>query len=150
MAELFRRRHAATGSLCMLATLKSDGSPRISPLEPNLFGGHLVIVGMQGTAEFRDLARDPRFMLHTATVDPHVSEGDAKVWGRVRHLDDEAFHAAFAQDLFDRTGFDLRQERFDPFWVADLEGASTLQLVEDHLEIVIWKPGQGERTVEKR
>ena len=69
VAEIFERRHAATGNLCMLATLRSDGAPRISPMEPRLFDGRLVLVGMPGTYKFRDLARDPRFSLHTATVD---------------------------------------------------------------------------------
>src|SRR4051812_16322137 len=81
IAAVFARRHAATGNLCMLATLRSDGFPRISPMEPRIFEGQLVIGGMPGTTKFRDLARDPRFCLHTATVDPHVNEGDAKLWG---------------------------------------------------------------------
>ena len=34
IAEVFVRRHRATGHLCLLATLRSDGAPRISPMEP--------------------------------------------------------------------------------------------------------------------
>ncbi len=34
IAEIFGRRHAATGHLCLLATLRSDGHPRISPSNP--------------------------------------------------------------------------------------------------------------------
>jgi hypothetical protein len=37
IAEIFVRRHAATGNLCLLATLRSDGFPRISPIEPRIF-----------------------------------------------------------------------------------------------------------------
>ena len=65
----------------MLATLRTDGSPRISPMEPRVFEGDLWLVGMPHTAKFRDLERDPRFSLHTATIDPNVGDGDAKVWG---------------------------------------------------------------------
>ena len=72
IAEVFVRRHKATGNLCFLATLRSDGYPRISPMEPRIFEGRLVLVGMPNTLKFRDLARDPRFSLHTATVDTHV------------------------------------------------------------------------------
>ena len=64
VAAIFRRRHRATGNLCLLATLRSDGYPRISPLEPRIVEDHLVLVGMPGTHKFRDLGRDPRFNLH--------------------------------------------------------------------------------------
>jgi hypothetical protein len=149
IAEVFVRRHTATGNLCLLATLRADGSPRISPMEPRIFEGQLVLVGMPGTTKFRDLGRDPRFCLHTATVDPHVADGDAKLWGRAVNNDDEAFHARWATDLFEATGFDLRNQRFDPFYVADITSASSLEMADNKLMVTIWKPGAGERTVEK-
>jgi hypothetical protein len=149
VAEVFTRRHAATGNLCMLGTLRSDGYPRISPVEPRIFEEHLVIVGMPGTTKFRDLDRDPRFCLHTATVDPYVGDGDAKLWGEVRNLQDRDFHRRFAVDLFEQTGFDLRGQEFDPFYVADLTGASSVAFEDNQLKITIWKPGEGERVVEK-
>ena len=149
IAELFRRRHTATSNLCLLATVRSDGYPRISPMEPRIFGGDLVLVGMPGTTKFRDLARDPRFCLHTATVDPYVAEGDAKLWGDVEDVQDPDLHAAFAQDLFDESGFDLRGQPLHPFYVARLTGASSVTLVEGQLLITIWKLGEGERVVRK-
>lgn len=133
----------------MLGTLRADGSPRISPVEPNIFEQHLVIVGMPGTRKFRDLGRDPRFELHTATEDAHVTAGDAKLWGVVSNLRDEEFHQGFADDLYERTGFDLRGEKFDPFYVADIRGGSTVQIVDGGMSVQVWEPGQGERTVRK-
>lgn len=149
IAEVFVRRHAAAGKLCLLATLRSDGSPRISPMEPGIFEGELVLIGMPGTTKFKDLGRDPRFALHTATVDPHVGDGDAKLWGEVRNLQQPAFHERFMQALFEETGFDLRDQTFDPFYVADIAGASSLEVADNQLVITIWKPGEGERTVRK-
>lgn len=145
VAEVFRRRHAATGNLCMLATLRADGAPRISPMEPRILDDHLVLVGMPGTSKFRDLGRDPRFCLHTATVDPHVGDGDAKLWGQVVDLQDAGFHERFAQDLFDEIGMDLRGQAFEPFYVADLTSASCLEMGDGHLRVTIWKAGEGER-----
>lgn len=144
IAEVFVRRHRATGNLCMLGTTRSDGYPRISPMEPRITAGHLVIVGMPGTTKFRDLERDPRFCLHTATVDPQLADGDVKLFGRVENLRDEAVHRRFADEVFEESGFDLRSQRFDPFFVADLRGASALRLQDEQLFITVWKPGQGE------
>jgi hypothetical protein len=83
---------------------------RISPIDPRIFEGQLLIVGMPNATKFRDLGRDPRFYLHTATVDPHVSDGDAKLWGDARNLQDDDLHQRFATDLFEKTGMDLRRQ----------------------------------------
>ncbi|WP_152362938.1 pyridoxamine 5'-phosphate oxidase family protein [Microlunatus speluncae] len=149
VSGVFRRRHAATGNLCLMGTLRSDGHPRISPIEPRMFEGQLVIGGMPGTTKLRDLGRDPRFTLHTATVDPHVAEGDAKLWGTVHHEPDEAVHARFADWLFADIGFDLRGQKFDHFYLADIGGASSVEIGDGGLEITIWKPGEPERVVRK-
>ena len=148
IAETFVRRHAVTGHLCLLGTLRPDGFPRISPMEPQFFEGTLWIGGMPGTAKFRDLLRDPRFTLHTATVDAHVGDGDAKVWGTVADVHDPALHARYADDLFARTGFDLRGRRFDHFFAADLVGAAAVE-VRDHMDVIVWRAGESERVVRK-
>ena len=149
ISEIFVRRHAAAGNLCLLATLRADGFPRISPIEPRIFEGQLWLVGMPGTTKFRDLARDPRFCMHTATVDTQVTDGDAKLWGVVRNVPDTALHQRFAEDLFAQSGFDLRGQEFDPFYAADIASASSVEVADGHMDVTIWKPGQPERVVRK-
>lgn len=149
IAEIFVRRHTATHNLCLIATTRADGYPRISPMEPRILEDHLVMVGMPGTTKFQDLARDSRFCLHTATVDPYVGDGDVKLWAEVRNLADKDFHERFAQDLYERSGFDVRGEVFDPFYVADITGASSIELEDNELVITIWRPGEGEKVVRK-
>jgi hypothetical protein len=149
IAEIFLRRHAAAGRLCLLATTRSDGYPRISPMEPWIFDGRLVLVGMPGTTKFRDLGRDPRFCLHTATIDPNVGDGDVKLWGEVEDVQDRDLHRRFAETLYEQTGLDLRGQEFSPFYVGDLTSASSIEYENGQLTITIWKPGQGERVVHK-
>ncbi|GAB3205499.1 pyridoxamine 5'-phosphate oxidase family protein [Nocardia tengchongensis] len=148
IATIFTRRHAATGNLCMLATLRKDGSPRISPLEPRVFEGELWLVGMPGTTKFADLARDPRFCLHTATVDTQVSDGDVKLFGTVRDVQDPELQRRWAEDLFAESGFDLRGRKFEPFYAVELTGASSVEIVDGRMEVTVWKPGQKEHVVE--
>lgn len=149
IAEIFLKRHAAAGNLCMLATLRTDGFPRISPVEPRIFEGGLWIVGMPGTTKFADLGRDPRFCLHTATTDTHVTEGDAKLFGRVADVQDPALHERFAEDLFAESGFDLRGQKFAPFYGADITGGSAVTTGDNHMNVTIWTPAKGEWVVEK-
>jgi Pyridoxamine 5'-phosphate oxidase len=149
IATIFGRRLAATGNLCMLATLRSDGYPRISPIEPRIFERDLWLIGMPGTTKFRDLARDPRFCLHNATVDSEVRDGDGKLWGVVEDVPDRALHQRFAAALFEETGFDLRGSEFDHFYAVDLTGASAVEVGDGHMDVTIWTPGRLERVVRK-
>lgn len=149
IAAIFTRRLRATGSLCMLATLRSDGFPRISPLEPRVFEDQLWLAGMPNTRKFDDLRRDPRLCLHTATVDTEVKDGDAKLWGVARDVGDRALHQRFATSLFEETGFDLRGQEFDHLFAVDLTGASAVVVGDGHLDVTVWKPGAPERVVRK-
>src|SRR5215468_10217044 len=70
-----------------LATLRADGSPRISGIETVFEDGELVFGSMPGARKGADLRRDPRFALHSATVDPVEGAeaqwpGEAKISGR--------------------------------------------------------------------
>ncbi len=133
----------------MLGTLRPDGFPRISPMEPRFFDGELWIGGMPGTVKFEDLAGDPRFALHTATVDTHVSDGDAKVWGTVEDVLDDALHQRYAEALFAETGFDLRGRRFEHFFKAHVVGGASVEVGEGHMDVTMWRAGGNERVVRK-
>jgi hypothetical protein len=149
IAEIFVRRHAAAGNLCMLATLRPDGFPRISPMEPQFFEGTLWIGGMPGTAKFRDLLANPRFSLHTATVDTQVTDGDAKVWGTVDDVHDAELHQRYARNLYEETGFDLRGREFDHFFATHLVGAAAVEVGGGHMDVTVWRDGAFEHVVRK-
>lgn len=70
-----------------IATLRADGSPRISGIETVFEDGELTFGSMPNTRKSADLRRDPRFALHSATVDPVEGAeaqwpGEAKIAGR--------------------------------------------------------------------
>lgn len=149
VSEVFQRRHAATGQLCFLGTLRADGWPRISPVEPTFFREDLYLLGMPDTRKFDDLARDPRFTVHTATVDTEVTEDDAKIWGVVEDIPDTDLHQALAVDLFERTGFDLRGETFQHFFRCDIHGGAAARIRDGKFEVVLARAGEDERVVPK-
>ncbi len=61
-----------------IATLRADGSPRISGIEAAFEDGELTFGSMPNARKGGDLRRDPRFALHSATVDP--VDGSAALW----------------------------------------------------------------------
>jgi hypothetical protein len=70
-----------------IATVRADGAPRISGIETTFEKGHLVFGSMPNARKGADLHRDPRFALHSATVDPVEGAearwpGEAKIAGR--------------------------------------------------------------------
>jgi hypothetical protein len=70
-----------------IATVRADGSPRISGIEAVFEEGELVFGSMPKARKGADLRRDPRFALHSATVDPVEGAeaqwpGEAKIAGR--------------------------------------------------------------------
>ncbi|MFC0438219.1 pyridoxamine 5'-phosphate oxidase family protein [Kutzneria buriramensis] len=77
-----------------IATLRADGSPRISGIETVFEDGDLFFGSMPNARKGVDLKRDPRFALHSATVDPVDGEeakwpGEAKIAGRAVHVGGE-------------------------------------------------------------
>lgn len=71
----------------VLATLRRDGSPRLSGLNVDIRGGELWLGMMPGSMKAMDLRRDPRFALHSNPgEDETMPGGDVRVSGRALEL----------------------------------------------------------------
>src|SRR3984957_19233138 len=85
-AERVRRLFDA-GRHKSIATLRADGSPRISGIECEFTDGDLRFGSMTGARKGADLKRDPRFALHGPPFHPEAGKeshwpGEAKIAGR--------------------------------------------------------------------
>lgn len=121
-----------------MATLRRDGSPRISGTEFDFSDdGQLRLGSMAGAVKALDLRRDPRVALHCPTEDtpeddPTSWDGDAKIAG-VAHEEppgedgSHRFRIELTEVVLTRVG--------DP---------------PDHLLIESWHPGRGLRRRERR
>jgi len=121
-----------------IATLRADGSPRISGIEAAFEGGELVFGSMPNSRKGADLHRDPRFALHSATVDPvEGSEaqwpGEAKISGR----------AIAAGPLTEGTAGDRFHADIAEVVHTHLNPEATLLVVE------WWTPAHGMRKLER-
>lgn len=76
-------------NVALLGTLRRDGSPRISPVEPYLGSTGLLIGAMARSQKAADLRRDPRYVLHSAVTGPDNGEGEFKVYGSAAAADEE-------------------------------------------------------------
>jgi hypothetical protein len=89
-----------------MATLRNDGSPRISGTEVDFDEGQLLLGMMAGTRRAEDLRRDPRVAIHSQGVDP--PEGDPGAWSGEAKLSGRAVElAAGPEQASDRFRVDV-------------------------------------------
>jgi len=149
LAAEVRGRFDAYG-LALLATLRRDGSPRISGIEPLFALDQLWLGMMPGSRKAADLLRDPRFSLHSATTDKQVTDGDAKLSGRALPVDDddETTFAEFREAFAAHSGYPPPPGIFHLFR-ADVEELSMVQPAVDHLNISWWRQGGPVHRIER-
>jgi Pyridoxamine 5'-phosphate oxidase len=134
-----------------LATLRADGSPRISGIEASFREGNLWLGMMPDSRKARDLQRDPRFALHSATVDPELAGGDAKVGGRAVEVTDRATFEWFVGEEREAKG-EAPPEPFHLFR-CDIDEVVLITLAgdpPDRLVIETWREDRGVHRVERR
>ena len=115
--------------VALLGTIREDGSPRISPIEPFLLSGQLV-VGVMPSPKLDDLRRDARCVLHSSVSDIDGSEGEFKLHGRAMASQDPAFLNA------DGTWWAGRE--------PDRVGVFAIEI--DEAVLVTWSADQGRMT----
>lgn len=128
-----------------IATLRRDGSPRISGTEAIFAEGELWLGSMWRSVKALDLRRDPRFALHSGSPDPDAGwSGDAKLAGRVEEVSDDELKAR----IIGGTGGGGPSHLFR----ADVTELSTVSLSDgrDHLVIESWQEGRGVTRRERR
>ena len=148
LAAFVRGRFEAHG-LAILATIRADGSPRISPLETVFAIGELWLGMMPDSFKALDLQRDPRFALHAATIDKGVVDGDAKLSGRAVEVLDEPTIKRYRQAFAAESGYPPPPGPFHLFR-ADVTELSTVRVAGDHLDIDWWREGAGVGRIERR
>jgi pyridoxamine 5'-phosphate oxidase-like protein len=121
-----------------LATLRKDGSPRISGIEVEFGEGELYLGMMPASRKLNDLQRDSRLALHSPTEDPPEGQpsgwsGEAKISGRALPVaaTDAAQGARFRVDIAEVV-------------LTHLNDAG------DRLVVDSWQPGRGRRRIERR
>jgi hypothetical protein len=123
----------------VIATLKADGSPRLSGIETAFWRGDLWIGMMPESRKGADLRRDPRFSLHSAPIDLELVDGDAKLAGRAALVTDAALVAEFLAASEESTR-DVPPGAVDLFR-AELLEASLVTVAGDHLVVDSWVDG---------
>src|SRR6266511_2589527 len=81
LAELGRRKLGAA-RVVLVVTIRRDGSPRLSPVEPLFWEGDLWLSMGWGSRKARDLLRDSRILVHSIVTAREGTDGEYKLRGR--------------------------------------------------------------------
>ena len=148
LAAAVQARFDAYG-LALLATLRRDGSPRISGIEPLFAVGELWLGMMPDSRKALDVLRDGRFALHSATTDKQVTSGDAKIAGVAITVEADVQLARFRDAFAQNTGSPPPEGPFHLFR-ADVREISIVRPSGDHLDIDWWHAGGSVKHVERK
>ena len=132
------RRLFDAGRHKTIATLRADGSPRISGIECEFTDGELKFGSMPGARKGADLRRDPRFALHGPVFHPQEGKevewpGEAKIAGRAvpaGPIDEGAAGEMFTADISEVA-------------ITRLNPEATMLVIES------WTPQRGLRVTER-
>lgn len=126
-----------------IATLRADGSPRISGIECEFVGGELRFGSMTGARKGADLERDPRFAMHSPTF--HPEEGNESDWPGEAKISGRAIPAGPV------TTDELREGPDGEMFVANITEVVITGLNADATKLVVesWTNERGLRRVER-
>ncbi|MFC8589983.1 pyridoxamine 5'-phosphate oxidase family protein [Streptomyces atroolivaceus] len=126
----------------VLATLRADGSPRVTGLEVEFRMDALWFGMMPNSRKALDLRRDPRFALQANPgPDAEMADGDIRVSGRAVQVTDAAVLARFIEEVTPPEPFLLFRAELAEVVRTGLDG--------DDLVVQVWRPGHPLRTLRR-
>ena len=141
--ERFRARE-----LCLVGTLRRNGWPRITPVEPDFVDGELMLGMMLRSPKALDLLRDPRLVVHSVVSRREGDEGDFKLYGRAVQIDDPERRARYRATIKARIGWEPEEPNYHLFAV-DIDSAGFVVFGKDRFGLA-WDPERGLRRWEQR
>ncbi|MEU3608318.1 pyridoxamine 5'-phosphate oxidase family protein [Streptomyces sp. NPDC035033] len=125
-----------------LATLRRDGSPRLSGIEADFRDGELWLGMMPNSRKALDLRRDPRFsLLANPGAGTDMGGGDVRISGRAVEITDPDEVARYAAGA----GAPL------PFHLFRVEPSEVVRtwVKGDEIHFTTWRPGRALRTLRR-
>jgi Pyridoxamine 5'-phosphate oxidase len=77
LAVLGQRRLLEPG-VVLVATIRGDGTPRLSPVEPLVMDGNLWLSMLWQSRKAADLLRDPRILVHSVITSRMAVKGSSR------------------------------------------------------------------------
>jgi hypothetical protein len=143
LARWGEERFKATG-LALVGTLRKDGLPRISPVEPLIVDGQLYLGMMYRSRKALDLLRDSRCLVQTTVRDREDLAGELKLRGRAVDVQDPATVERYCEVL--QEAIDWRPDGQFHLFALEIERVDLIKYLENgDQQLIEWRPGSPAR-----
>jgi len=127
----------------LVGTVRRDGRPRISPVEPLLWRDDLWLSMLHGSYKARDLERDPRVLVHSIVTSREGTLGEFKVDGQAVAVSDEQTQADYAAEVSRQLGWSPVAGHFHLFRIEiDLVAYLRYDHTTGDQFSTLWPPGE--------
>jgi hypothetical protein len=114
LAALGHKRLIDPG-VVLVGTIRKDGTPRISPVEPLIWERDLWLSMLLGSYKAADLKRDPRILVHSIVTGRDGAAGEYKVRGHAVEEPEQRVQQGYADEVADKLGWSPEPGRFHLF-----------------------------------
>ncbi len=135
LGQLARERFMRD-ELVLLGTIRADGRPRISPCEPDMVEGRLLLGMMWQSPKAKDLLRDARLTVHSVPSDRMNAAGDVKLYGDAIDERDPALRREFRRAI--RARIDWEPEEPYHLFSLDIAEGAFMRFTEKEKETWRW------------
>jgi hypothetical protein len=129
--------------LCLLGTLRKNGFPRISPVEPEFVDGQQMLGMMWQSPKALDVLRDPRCVVHSVVSDREGTEGDFKLYAEAHDVQERALRQRYRETIKARIDWEPSEPNFHLF-ALDVHSAGFVIFGKDRYGLA-WDPNRGLR-----
>jgi hypothetical protein len=140
IAAFFQERTTATG-LCFIGTVRSDGWPRVSPMELSILDGRLYVGSMPNAVKAQDLQRDPRCCVITPIADKDDLAGEVKLFCRAREISEAAEWQVLREHFNALNDFDLGEPGGSHLFELAVDAAAFQRVEGDDWRTTSWHAG---------
>lgn len=127
--------------VALVGTIRRDGSPRISPTEPDIVNGRLYFGMIWQSYKALDLLRDPRCTVHGLVHDRFGKGGEFKLHGRAVEITAAEERAIYRQAIFKRIGWEPEEPNYHLFAI-EIQRAGSFVYEEEARLVTVWRAGE--------
>ena len=137
LATLAEERFQRHG-LVLIGTLRRNGWPRISPVEPLIVHGILYLGMTHRSRKALDLLRAPRITLQTIITNKDGTEGEIKLYGQAQDIQSPQTRRTYLQAVHRELGYDLPGDEPFHLFAVDIESAAYVVIEDGEQKLRVW------------
>jgi hypothetical protein len=135
----FAREQFAPGHVAVVGTIRADGSPRISNVEPHILEGELYVGMMWQSRKALDVLRDARILLRNAVCTSTGDEAEITLRGRATEIHDPDVRQRYVAAVADRIAW---QEPHFHLFAVHIESAALVRYGHGQQSVTLWPQGR--------